>query len=112
MYFSGQTFNEKHSLNKNLSLFNCNVRSIACNFDDINLYLNNLQHSFSIIGVTETWLEKYNVDAFTLNLYNHEYDIRSKKIGGGVSLFISAMLNYINFCTDNNSVAIELDKDL
>ena len=41
MYFSGQTFNEKYRLNKNLSLFNCNVRSIQRNFNDIKLYLNN-----------------------------------------------------------------------
>ena len=47
-----------------------------------------LEHRFSVIGLTETWLRPSNIDAYGIDGYNHVGITRSNQHGGGVSLFI------------------------
>ena len=70
---------------------------------------------FQIIGLTETWLKPHNVDCFFIKGYSHEYNIRPKRTGGGVSLFIADSLiftcrNNIKFNSIFNSIIIDIDK--
>ena len=50
--------------------------------------MENLEHRFSMIGLTETWLNPSNIDAYGIDGYNHVGITRNNQHGGGVSLFI------------------------
>ena len=47
-----------------------------------------------MIGLTETWLNPSNIDAYGIDGYNHVGITRSNKHGGGVSLFMSNEISY------------------
>ena len=85
LYYCEKTFNEKYNETSQLSFLNCNVRSIPHNFKDLNLYLENLKHSFTIIGVTESWLTPYNVNNYTPNIITMSMTQEIRK-GGRVFL--------------------------
>ena len=52
-------------------------------------YMSNINHTFSVIGFTETWLKPSNIETFGITGYNHVGLTRQNGKGGGVSLFIS-----------------------
>ena len=117
LYYCDKQFNGKFKGNCNLSLLHSNIRSIARNFSDMNIYLEHLEHTFQIIGITESWLKPNNVNDYTPKGYSHEYNIRLSRNGGGVSLFISDKLTYktredlkLETSSESNLVAIEIDK--
>ena len=68
----------KNITNK-LAILDANIRDMRTNLE---VLLNNLNYTFPIIGVTETWLKPHNVENFYLNNYSHEFDIIHKKTGG------------------------------
>ena len=59
------------------------------NLDQFIRFKNALQHNFSTLGFSETWLKCHTVDSFNMDGYEHVFNIRKKKRGGGVSLFVS-----------------------
>ena len=69
-----------------LSIMHLNTRSLLGNFDKLNLLLGNLQLPFSVIGVSETWLN----DATSELVSNH----RKSKTGGGVGIYLKNGLEY------------------
>ena len=94
------------------------IRSIPRNFKDMSIYLEHLEHTFPIIGITESWSKSNNVNDYTPKGYNHEHDIRLSKNGGGVSMFISDKFYYkrrtdlkFETASDINSLAIEIEKN-
>ena len=92
-----------------------NIRGIATNLDTFKFLLNKLDHSFSIIGLTETWLKPHNVDCFSIKGYSHEYNLRPNRVGGGISFFISIKLMYsrrndIQFNPLFNSIIIDIER--
>ena len=78
-------------------------------------YLVNLDHSFSVIALSETWLKDNNQQLCNIDGYSSEHVVRESRIGGGVSLFINNDIEYTllkNVCiTDSNmeSLFIEID---
>ena len=58
------------------------------------LFLDGLNCNFPIIGVTENGLKPHNVDNYFIKGYTHESDLRTKRLSGGVSLFIADSLRY------------------
>ena len=102
-YQTEQTFNNYVSLkgisNNNFSLFLLSIRSVPANLSSLLSDMENLDHRFSVIGLTETWLNPSNIDAYGIDGYNHIGITRSNKNGGGVSLFMSNEINVskINF---------------
>lgn len=109
---------ELHINDTNFSLMHMNIRSVPKHIDEFLLYLTNLNHNFSVIGLTETWLSDTNVDLGNLDGYSHDHFCRQNKTGGGVSLYVKDHLKYErrrdlethNSCIE--TVIIELDKDL
>ena len=55
------TFNKHTHI---FSMLNANIRGIATNLDKFKFLLDDLDHSFPIIGLTEMWLKPHNVDCF------------------------------------------------
>ena len=75
-------------------MLHLNVRSIPANLPAFQSYLDILDHHFSIIGLTETWLKPSNISAYGIGGYNHVGITRQNTKGGGISLFISQEIVY------------------
>ena len=70
------------------SLCHINIRSQKANLKSFEICLENLQFNFSIIRITETWLNDYNCDLYSLNGYNFVEAHKSGRSGGGVGIFL------------------------
>ena len=93
-YHLPNDFTKNNTNDKNLSILNLNIRSLANKFDAFKNVLNNLNHAFSIISLTETWLNDETSENFNLNNYNFVCSNRANRKGGGVGFYISNNLNY------------------
>ena len=77
----------------NFSLLHLNIRSISnkiCRF--IN-FLGSINHTFSVIGITETWLQDSD-HSCDIPGYNFIHNHRPDRSGGGVGLFIRDHLDF------------------
>ena len=66
-----------------------NVRSIVNKHDDFVNFLARLRYEFSVIGVTETWLTKHNMDECSIPRYKFVGQSRNNKHGGGVGMYVN-----------------------
>ena len=79
--------------------------------------MNNLNHEFSIIAFSETWLKDHNPDNYNMSGYNSEHNLRLSRAGGGVSLYIKDTIEYTvrdDLWYQNDTLEtlfIEIDKD-
>jgi len=97
-YFLESSFNNSLTQypgsNKSFSIFHANIRSSSRNFADFLSFLSLLDCTFSVIALSETWLNSRNHDLFPIPNYNHESAYREYRQGGGVSLYIHQSLPY------------------
>jgi hypothetical protein len=77
-----------------LSILHLNIRSSRQNFSAFNTFLHLLDHPFSLLGLTETWLKPHNAQLFNIDGYTHEISTRDSKTGGGLSLYVKETLEY------------------
>ena len=70
------------------SLFHLNARSLAKNQDALAHLLANINHKFSVLAITETWVKESNVNDLSFEGYNFVSNHCANKIGEGVGLFI------------------------
>ena len=86
-----------------------NARSLIGIFDKIEILLANLRKSFSVIGVTETWLNDLTSDLVNMPGYSFVSNHRKSKIGGGIGLYLENNLQYkiCSECTCSNPDIIE-----
>jgi exonuclease III len=77
-----------------------------------------LDFSFNFIALTETWFTEASRDLYDLDNYNHESFFRTKRRGGGVSLFVKDNISYtlrsdLNmFNNDAETIFIEVSKNM
>ena len=76
------------------SLIHMNIRSAPSHFQEFEAFLTSLETQFQIIALSETWFSDITIDTYGLIGYSHEYNYRSKKRGGGVSLYIKDDIEY------------------
>ena len=120
-YYLEDHFNKRTSNleidNKSFSLIHSNIRSIPKNLQNFESYLSNLNHDFSIIALSETWLKDHTVDLYNMKGYSSEHKYRKSRSGGGVSLYI---MDSIEYCVREDlsiqnqyieSLFIEIGKD-
>ena len=89
-----QTFRNKD--NKTFSILNANVRSINKNFEKLKeCMIKSTNHSFTVIGLSETHLKEPPSDYYHLDGYNMEFTNRVNREKGGVCLYISDEIKYI-----------------
>uniref|UniRef100_A0A3B5QVU5 Reverse transcriptase domain-containing protein n=1 Tax=Xiphophorus maculatus TaxID=8083 RepID=A0A3B5QVU5_XIPMA len=86
-YYDEEKFNNSKMIKAGFSVIHLNSRSMNSNFSKITDYLKRLNGQFSIIAVSETWLNEENKNNFQINGYELHYVNRSSKRGGGVALF-------------------------
>ena len=60
------------------SSLHMNIRSIPRHMNELEAYLSNLCHNFSIVAITETWFTGVTVDTYSLQGYTHECEYRKK----------------------------------
>ena len=78
------------------SMMHFNIRSINKHFEELQMFLRNSStKSFSVIGLTETWLSSntnlpYAIDGYELIVNN-----RLDRSGGGVALYISHSFDFL-----------------
>ena len=89
-FYSTQEFNSsitsRPNTNNTLSLLHLNIRSIRNKFDAFLNYLQTLTHTFSIVVLTETWLND-NDSNILIPGYNLTKFNRQNKVGGGICIF-------------------------
>ena len=73
----------------NFSILHHNVRSIVNKHDDFVNFLASLNHEFSGIGLTETWLTKDSLDEFTIPQYKFVGQTRNKRHGVGIGMYVN-----------------------
>ena len=97
-YFLEESFkihlSHHHISNEAFSMLHLNIRSIPANLPAFQSYLDILDHHFSIVGLTETWLKPSNISAYGIGGYNHVGITRQNTKGGGISLFLSQEIVY------------------
>ena len=120
-YYLETTFNNDLDKTKGmrevLSLCHMNIRSVRKNLDSFENYLNLLNHKFTVIGLSETWLSNDDYNLYGLSGYNFIGNHRSDRIGGGVAICLKENIAYTmrddlsRFDDDIESICIEIEKD-
>ena len=102
-YYSEGSFNNMlienqicADLNNNttdFSLLHLNIRSISKKLDSFSIFLGSLSAKFSVIGITETWLDD---SSHTSNIsgYNFIHHHRVNRAGGGVGIYLRDHLEF------------------
>jgi hypothetical protein len=101
-YYIENSLNEmlakKASYSDCVSLTHLNIRSINRNFNSLTTLLASINNKFSIIGISETWLQDSS-HAADIDGYNFVHSYRSDRSGGGVGLYLTTELDY-KLCND------------
>ena len=78
---------------EDFSLLHLNIRSLQRNLNSLSILLTCLNIKFSLIGVSETWLNDYSHSA-DIDGFNFIHKHRPNRTGGGVGLYISDNLDF------------------
>ena len=109
---------ENRKLETQMSLFHMNIKSLSKHFDELLLYLDSIKFKFSIIGLTETWLDENKHGLYDLDNYTSVNKFRNVKRGGGVSLYLDENITYHmrkdleHFDSEMESIVVEIDKEV
>ena len=99
-YYLEDSFN--HEIHKSslissncISICHLNIRSAKKNLNQFESYLSLLEHNFTVIGLSETWLDEDNCDLFNMNGYTFESVCRKERTGGGVAICVKEGISYV-----------------
>ena len=81
------------------SIYHISIRSLRADFHNFESYLQLLSIKFSVIGMTETWLDNTSCLLYSMPKYNFVESHRKNKSGGGVAIFLRDGMLYKQ-CTD------------
>ena len=91
-YYNEDSFNEllrsEPNIIDSLSLLHVNIRSVPKNLSELQNYMECLNTNFSIVGLSETWLNENNSDMYQIEGYESVSKFRTERRGGGVSLYV------------------------
>ena len=106
-YYDEGTFKcmTKDCKDDEFSILHFNIRSILNKFDDLKAYLNSLEYEFSVIGLSETWLNQSNRNDFPLPCYNYIGKVCKNKHGGGVGLYVNSSYQF----RERDDLAVNID---
>jgi hypothetical protein len=104
------TLSDKKTNQCCLSVMHLNIRSLGRNQDCLQNLISSLNFMFSVIGISETWLQDstHHVD---INGFNFVHNHRSERTGGGVGLYIASALEFktrTDLCFEDNAIAESL----
>ena len=97
-YYLSHDFNQLVSkspaFRTGFSALHLNIRSVPANMGALSAFLSTLDFSFSIVGLTETWLNDLNATAYSLAGYSSIGVHREHRRGGGVMLLLSDTISF------------------
>ena len=93
-YYNIPNFNNTKKDLSNVSIVATTIRSSYTNLDNFKNYIKNLTVKWAFIKLTETWCKRNTIEQQFIPGYNHVFDIRSKRTGGGCSLYINENISY------------------
>ena len=76
------------------SICHLNIRSMKSNLSNFENYLQLLQNEFTVIGITETWLNNTTCQLYKMDNYNMIDNHRDDKMGGGVAILLNNDIAY------------------
>ena len=82
-YDTSEEFKLKCGIQNNITIFHSNICSSTKKIKDLTYYLDDLNTSFSFIGLCETWANHSNKDILNIPGYKHEQCLRTNKKGEG-----------------------------
>ena len=107
-YYTESQINHTITNKQGLSIIHFNCRSINANFEKIEEFLQNIDHTFDVIALTETWL---NENSLVPELVGFKccHQPRLNKKGGGVAMYINNQLNFkiLDTCTTSVNDTLE-----
>lgn len=83
-----------HDKPPQFSFLHCNIRSLRKHHDDLINFLSILDHNFSIICLSETWLTQVDGNLFDLPGYISEHSYRGNQRSGGSAIFVNSSIAY------------------
>ena len=97
-YFNEDQFNDMLSsedsrICDSFSLLHLNIRSLQCNASKLTDLLSNVSLKFSLIGISETWLNDSS-SSVDIDGYSFVHKSRENRSGGGVALYFSSNLKF------------------
>jgi hypothetical protein len=75
------------------SLIHFNMRSLSHNYANLTSLLASVNTKFSVIGITETWLQN-DKHICSIEGYNFVHNHRQHRTGGGVGIYLNSNLQY------------------
>lgn len=94
-YYSENTFQNKfRNSDLSFSIIHTNIRSFHANGNDFCNFMKLCNYRFSIVCLSETWLNSSNYEQALIPNYSHVCRFRKDKSGGGVSIFIESQLKF------------------
>ena len=117
LYFDNDEFCKMSTnVKSELSIMhNLNCRSLRKNFDKVFRMIENLDFSFDVIAMTETWLSENDcIDLYKLDGYNIDYKHREGKTGGGILIYsknnlVTSVISSHTFCEPDYMEALALE---
>lgn len=107
-YYDSDTFNQIPADGPTFSLFHANSRSLNKNLESFLDFLSTLDHDFSVIGFSETWLGNNRSPLVQIEDYIFVENHRTLRKGVGVGLFASNKLSFVKRDDIIESVFIEI----
>jgi exonuclease III len=87
--------NAAPDLSHSFSILHSNIRSFFANRGELDTLLMSSPIPYSVICLSETWLNSSNSDYAHIETYTSCHKTRSKKKGGGVSIFVRYDLPFL-----------------
>ncbi len=76
------------------SILHLNARSLAKNFDNIHNFISGIDYTFTVIAISETWLNEHNCGLFDIENYVLINSPRQGRRSGGSVLYVHNSVNY------------------
>ena len=96
-YYTEEEFNklsETFKASENLSLFFNNCRSLKANSEALFGHLHNLNLSFDVVGLCETFVNDESRKLYRIDNYTAYHATRKQRTGGGIALYVKSELNH------------------
>jgi len=97
-YFNEESLFEKCSSSivspNSFSIMHFNIRSLPSHYSEFHNYIKELFLSFTVIGLSETWLNENNYLCHAIEGYSMECVNRKDRQGGGVAILVLDHLGY------------------
>ena len=104
-YYNEDTFKSTFVSKKAdcLSFYHQNIRGLKSSFTELVGYINNLDTCFTLIGITESWLDEDSEHLYNIPGYTAYTSVRSNRRGGDLVLYVRD--NDVNSCVIRNDLS-------